>query len=79
MLVFHNRKTVAGACKSPSLSEVYIQRAFLIACKEIFGEKEKIKENIQEKIDLFQKDKILEGRQNVLNNQIIELHQKLEI
>lgn len=79
MLVFHNRKTVAGACKSPSLSEVYIQRAFLIAFKEIFGEKEKIKENIQEKIDLFQKDKILEERQNVLNNQIIELHQKLEI
>lgn len=46
MLVCHNRKTVAGACKYPSLSEVYIQRAFLIAFKEIFGKKEKIKENI---------------------------------
>jgi len=70
MFVCYGRKMGTVDCKSSSLSESYIQKAFLISFKEISKEKEEIMRNISEKIKLFQNDKILEAKISALAERI---------
>lgn len=77
MFVCYGRKTGRTECKSSSLSESYIQKAFLIAFKEIYKEKEEIKQNISKFVDFYRNDKILEGNISLLTTKISETEKVL--
>lgn len=62
MLVCHGRKTGETKCKSSGLSQAYVEKAFLISFKEIYGDKEKIKKSIFNKVESLKSDNILQAK-----------------